>query len=166
MHEIALPGEDEPPVRHIGQRRKSITSKCREGVRLGEPLGVDRHQEQEEEETRQETPCPSLVEAEERHGAGSAPLGHEQRRDEVAGEHEEDVHAEEAATEPGHPGMESEDTDHRDGTDAIESRHVLSWGAGGRADFEVADERWNDAALLGRLFRRVFGREFRCRHGR
>ena len=42
----------------------------------------------------------------------------------IAGEHEEDVDAEQSAAEPGHSGMESEHTDHGDGADAVESGHV------------------------------------------
>ena len=125
MDEIALPGEDESPVRHISHCRERITPKRGERVRFGEPSGVGRHEEQEEQEAGKEAARSPLVETEKRHRAGSAPFGDEQRCDEVAGQHEEDIDAEKPATEPGHSGMESEDTDHGHGADAVESGHVL-----------------------------------------
>ncbi len=157
MHEVALPGEDEPPVGHVGQRGERVAPQRRERVGFGEPPGVDRHQKEKEEQSRQEAPGPALVEAEERHRARAAPFSDEQRRDEVAGQHEEDVDAEESAAEPGRPGMESEDADDGHGTDAVETRHMVPGGAHLLARREGVRRRWDDAALLGR--------KFRCRHG-
>ena len=52
MHEIALPGEDEPPVGHVEDGGKGVPPERAQRVGLGEPLGVDGHEQQEEEEAK------------------------------------------------------------------------------------------------------------------
>ena len=54
----------------------------------------------------------------------AAPLGDEQRRDEVARQHEEGVDAVEAAGDRGQAGVECDQGEHGDGPDAVEAPDV------------------------------------------
>ena len=61
-------------------------------------------------------------ESPEAHGRAPGQLAAEQRGDQEAGEDEEDVHAEEAASHPRDAGVVQEDGDDSEGADAVEGR--------------------------------------------
>ncbi len=97
-------------------------------------MGVGRHQKQEQEQTRQQAAGPPLIEAQKAQIARAGPFGHQQRGDEIAREHEEDVHAEQAAAESGHAGVEAEHADDRYGSDAVQPGDVVARRGGGGLD--------------------------------
>ena len=123
VREVAA-GVDEPPVRHIGDRRKEVTpERCPFRERGDEPRH-ERHDEQQQGERRQQASSTSGPECPERDAAGPLHLADQQRRDQEPGEHEEHVHAQVSGPEPRHSDVEQHDQDDRDGAHAIEGYDV------------------------------------------
>src|SRR5262249_8892068 len=73
---------------------------------------------------RQEAPRPPQPEAAELDVAAALELAQQQRGDQVAADHEEDVDAEEAARHPAEPGAVAEDGEHRQGPHRVDARQV------------------------------------------
>src|SRR5262249_9120998 len=105
--EVALVLEDEPPVRDVEDRGKSVTAQIDVALAGGErdrETDADHH-----EQGRKEPPGPPPPERSECDPTRGIELGEQQRRDQVAADHEEEVDAEEAARKPREPGVVDED---------------------------------------------------------
>ena len=121
--EVALPVDDVPPVGDVEEGGDDVAAEAVEGVGHEQhgPRGDD---EEHEVQRRQQAPPPPQPELAPVDAAGAFPLlGHE-RRDQVAAHDEEDVHAEEAARDPGEPEVEEHHGRHGDGADAVQGRAV------------------------------------------
>ena len=159
--EVVLPGEDEPPVRHIGQRGEGVTPEGAQRAGQGEPVGVGRDEQHGQEQRRQQPPGAPLVEVPEPHPSGRGPLPDQQGGDQEAGQDEEDVHAEQAAPGPRHATVEGEDPEDGHGTDPVETRDV---GSGAPAGPTVLGQQIRVAGR-GRGLRPGAGSEIHGRHG-
>jgi hypothetical protein len=91
-------------------------------ARCGDHRGVDGDERQHEEQRREQAAGPAGPEAAETDRAGVRDLDEQQRRDQVAGEDEEQVDAEVAAVELA--AVEEQDGDDRGAADAVERAPV------------------------------------------
>ena len=128
--EVALIGQHEMPVGHIGQRGEGVPPEAGQRVRLGEPGGIQRHQGDQHQEAGQQTPGPPGVERAEPERAGRRPLLEQQGRDEETREDEEDVHPQEPAAGARHPEVEEQDDGHGQGPDPVETRDIATLAHG------------------------------------
>ena len=99
---------DQPPVLEVAEGPEHVAAQLAELGRWGEGGGVEDHRREHEEQGGEQPPDPSSVELDDRDPAGSLPFGDEQRRDQEAGEDEEDVDAEEPAARPADLAMEQQ----------------------------------------------------------
>nr|WP_258016897.1 hypothetical protein [Nocardioides marinisabuli] len=116
--------EDELPVGDVQQRRAGLRDELEalglrgeqheEGARAED--GDDGGRQQPTGATREERPQPQLA-------AGARAVQHH-GGDQEAGQHEEEVQAQEAVGEAGQLGVEEQHQHHRDGADAVELRAV------------------------------------------
>jgi len=107
---VADLGEHPLPVGHVAQRGQGVVPEARP-LHLGrEPQHQRAHACQQHEQGGQQAPGPAGPEAAQPDPAEAVVLGDQQRRDQVAGEDEEQVDAEEAALQP----VEVEDDHHGD----------------------------------------------------
>ena len=121
--EVALAGEDEPPVRDVAQGREQVPSKRALGDRVG-GRRPDRDDGDQHEQRGQEPSSPAVPELDEVDVAGAQSLADQQRRDEEARQDEEEVDAEEPALQPGNPEVIREHERDRQPACAIERPDV------------------------------------------
>ena len=100
--EVALPSNREVPVRRIEERREGVTAHPRQGRRRRSEPPDDGDRHQDEQQRGQQPARPPDPEVTQRDGAGTPLLAQQQTGDQVAGEHEEHVDAQEAAAGPCH----------------------------------------------------------------
>ena len=110
--EVGLVGEDEVPVGEVGERGDRVAAQLVDPVRLDD-RGDDHRHRDEDADRRQQPPRPPHPEAPQPHVAAAAELAQQQRGDQVAADHEEDVDAEEAARQPADAGVVEEDGEDR-----------------------------------------------------
>ena len=126
--------DDELPVRDVQQARESVAANRRQLARLRPHHGVERDGREHEEQRREQAPGPPRPERGQTDPARGLPLGEQQRGDEVAADHEEDVDAEEAALRPGDLAVVQDHGGHREGAQPVEARAVAeASGFGGGA---------------------------------
>ena len=129
-HEVAAAGGDLPPVGEVEERRQGAHPEVGvEAGRLDEP-DQQGHRHQHDQEGRQQAAGPTQPEGRQLDGAPTAVLAEQQPGDQVAGQHVEDVEAEEAALQPPHPEVVAHDDQEGHGPDPVEGGDALP--AGGR----------------------------------
>ncbi len=126
--EVRLVGEHEVPVGDVAERRQ------RGPAQLGDLARVDDHHHRQDdghhrEEGRQQPPRAADPEPHQVDGPGGAPLGEQQRGDQVAADHEEHVDAEEAARQPGGADVVGDDRGDGEGPQAVDPGHVREAGS-------------------------------------
>ncbi len=122
--EVGLVLEDEVPVGHIGETGERIAAQRGDFGRQ-EDDGVQKRAGDEREERRKQSARAPAPEGEHVDAArAAAALGKQQRSDEVAADHEENIDAEEASPEQADISVVDEDGGHREGAQAIDRRNV------------------------------------------
>ena len=118
--------EDEPPVAEVEDPRRQVAA---QGGQLApvEQRGPAHGHEQHHEQGGQEPSGPPDPEVLQPDPAVTAVLGHQQIGDQVPREHEEDLHAEQAARGPPEVEVVGDDGQDGDGADPVQPRKV---GAG------------------------------------
>ena len=116
-------GDDQVPVRVVEERTDRVATRVRE-VAAREDCGEDQRREHDENEGRQQPPRAPQPEAAQVDAVAGLPFDQQQRCDQVAAEHEEEVDAEEAAGHPVDAGVVDEDADDRERAEAVEPRAV------------------------------------------
>ena len=136
--EVRLLDDDLVPVRDVGERRR----RCRPGwspPRRGGRASTTRATTAPQgEERREEASGPPGPEPQVGRAAGAGALGHQQGGDEVAGDDEEHLDAEEPTRQAGDVAVVEHDDEHGEGAQTVERRHVADgrwWG--GRRRFGV-----------------------------
>lgn len=127
-HEVVPTGGDLPPVREVEQCRKRVHPES--GIqtgRLGEPYH-HRHDHQHDEQRGQQSPSPAQPECRQLDPSPFVVLVYQQSGDQIAGEHVEDVQAEEAALKPADPEVVPHDDEEGHGTEPVEGRNPLPSG--------------------------------------
>jgi hypothetical protein len=122
MLEVALVLEDEAPVRDVEDRGESVTAQVDLALAGGErdrEARPDHH-----EQSRKEPPCPSRPERPESDPTRGIELGEQQRGDQVAADHEEQVDAEEPARKQRDPGVVDEDGSDRERPKPVDTPEV------------------------------------------
>ena len=115
--------EDEPPVAGVEDPGQDIAAHGGELVPVeqgGPPDGHEHHHE----EGRQQTSGPADPEVLQPDPLVTSVLGHQKVGDEITGEDEEDLHAEEPAEGPPEIQVIGDDRQHGDGPDAVQSGEV------------------------------------------
>ena len=112
--------EDEAPVRDIGQRGEGIASDGAEPVGGCREPAVGRHDNEQEQGSREEPFCSTYPEVSERNRPGGVVFGQQERGDEVPREDEEGVDAEETAAHPRVVEVVEDDGDDGDASEAVE----------------------------------------------
>ena len=129
--EVGLVGEDEVPVGDVPERRQGGPAQPRHlAVVEDDHVGQDHghhHEERREQAAGAADPEPHQVDR-----AGGAPLGEQQRGDQVAADHQEDVDAQEAAGQPARPDVVGDDRRHGDRPQPVHPGHVRQTGSARR----------------------------------
>ena len=117
----ALP--DLVPVRHVEEAGDHVAAQRAECLGL-EDGGPDGDEEHHREQRRKEAPSSTEPEVAQRDPVGALAFGDQQQRDQIPGDHEEHLHAEEAAGQP--VAVRVVHHHRRDGerSHAVESREV------------------------------------------
>ena len=121
--EVGLLVEDEVPVGDVGERGDRVAA---QGV---DPVGLDdrgddhRHRDQDADRGQQAARAPD-PEPPEPDVSAAAVLGEQQRGDQVAADHEEDVDAEEPPRHPPDARVVEEDGEHGDRPQRVDAGHV------------------------------------------
>ena len=132
-HEVVAAGGDLPPVGEVEQGRQGAHPEVGvEAGRLGEPHH-EGHGHQHDEQRRQQPAGPAQPEGRQLDAAPLAVLAEQQAGDQVAGQHVEDVQAEEAALQPPHAEVVAHDDEQGHGPQAVEGGDPLLAGGRGRA---------------------------------
>ena len=131
--EIALAGEDEPPVRDVAQRREEVPAEraLGDGIGRGRP---DRDDRDEHEQRRQQPSGTAVPELDEVDATRPHALADQEGRDEEARQDEEEVDAEEPALQARHAEVVGEDEGDSQTAGAIERpdvRHGRGAGSAG-----------------------------------
>ena len=116
------------PVRGVEDGRERIAQHVRRGQQVrdeDEHAPDHRHQHEEGGQQPAGPPRPKTPQPD---GARVGPLADQQRRDEVAGEHEEGIDAVEAARDEADPGVEGDQAEHSHGPDAVQTPDVREVG--------------------------------------
>ncbi len=121
--EVGLVAEDEVPVGDVGERGDRVAAQLVDAVGLDDRGGDHRHRDQHPDR-RQQPPRPPQPEAPQPHVPAAAELAQQQRGDQVAADHEEDVDAEEAARHPADGGVVEEHREHRQRPQGVDPREV------------------------------------------
>jgi len=121
--EVGLVGEDEVPVGEVEERGQRVATELVDPVRLDD-RGEHHRQRDQDPDRRQQPPRPAQPEAAEPQVAVAAELAQQQRGDQVAADHEEDVDAEEAAGHPVEAGVVEEDGEHGERPQGVDARQV------------------------------------------
>ena len=123
LGEVALVREHEAPVGHVEDRCERVVAQADELAPLDR--GADEQADRQQQEQRGQQPARAPgPEAQQRDAPALVELGDQQRGDQVAADHEEDVHAEEAAGQPRDVGVVEEHSRHRDRAQAVDPRHA------------------------------------------
>ncbi len=163
---VAETHPDLVPVRHVERSGEHVAAELAERVAFerGRP---DRDEQHHQEHRRQEPPGPSQPEVTERDPVVALALGDQQQRDQVAGDDEEHLHAEEAAREPRVVGVVDHHRDDGERPETVEAgqvRHTTDLGAvalgdsgdprqgGGRhRPSSITESRRNDVSQLDQV---------------
>ncbi len=115
--------EDEPPVAEVEDARRQIAA---EGAQLAaiEQRGPSHRDEQHYEEGREQSTGAADPELSQGDPAVPSVLGDQEVGDQVARQHEEDLHAEQTARRPPEVEVEDDDRQDGDGPDAIQTGKV------------------------------------------
>ena len=132
--EVRRAADDQVPVGDVGQRREDLRLQVAElaAVEQGDEGDGDREQQPQGGEQASTATDPEVPEVD---PSLAGLLADEQRRDQVAADHEEDLDAEEATlhpTEAGVVGDDREDGDRPDAVDAGQVAETRTPGGGGR----------------------------------
>ena len=130
--EVRLLREDEPPVLRVEQRRQPVAAQLAELVGRQREGAVDRDRQQHDHQRRQETASATGPELHAVDRARRRPFAHQQARDEVTGQHEERVDAEEPAARPPVAEVVCDHGRDRERSEAVEGRLVGEAPLGGR----------------------------------
>ena len=121
--EVGGVAQDEGPVAHVGHGRHGVAAD-RGDLRRQEDREVRQHGRDEQEERGQQPSRPPQPEAAQRHGGGRGVLREQQRRDQVAADDEEDLHAQEARGHEVDAGVVQHDRDDGERPQAVQAREV------------------------------------------
>ncbi len=121
--EIGLVGQDVDPVRDIGQCGRQVALLMARGIRCQRD-DQQRRPDEHREQGRQQAPRPADVEAAQVRRAGARGGIQEQGGDEEAGQHEEDVDAEEAPRRPRQVCVIGEDGQDGDRAQPVQRRLI------------------------------------------
>ena len=148
--EVRRAHRDEVPVGDVGERRRAVTTDIAEAGRVRREAGRDADDREEQDQRGQEAPDAAFVERAQVDAAVRVVLVQEYRRDEVAGQHEEDVDTEPTAAQLTRRHVIHHDRRHRDSAEAVERRNAPlpdGLGAAARARAVVARHRSHEAGF-------------------
>ena len=123
LFEVGLVAEDEVPVGEVEERGERVAAQRVDPVRLDDRRDDHRHRD-EDADRRQQAPRPPQPEPADPDVAAAPVLAEQERGDQVAADHEEDVDAEEAARHPADARVVEEDGEHGDRPQRVDPRHV------------------------------------------
>ncbi len=128
---VAETHPDLVPVRHVERSGEHVTAELAEGVAFerGRP---DRDEQHHHEHGGEESPGPAQPEVTERDPVVALAFGDQEQRDQVTGDDEEHLHAEEAAREPRVVGVVDHHRDDGERPETVEAgqvRHATDLGA-------------------------------------
>ena len=122
--EVVALGQAEMPVDAVQRGERGVVADRRVVDAVQQPERADDHDGEHEHRGRQQPAHAARVEAREVDAASARELVDEQARDEVAGEDEEDVDADEATGNPGVAEVKGDHEDHGDRADPVELRPI------------------------------------------
>src|SRR5665213_3185612 len=114
---------DEPPVAEVGDSGGKVVSDRVELERVEERRPAD-YNEQHQKQRREQAPCPPPPELPEVDPSVSSKLRYEQIGNEIARQNKEHPDAEESTACPSKADVIRNDTEHGNGSNAIESREI------------------------------------------
>jgi len=121
--EVGLVAEDEVPVGEVEERGQRVATQLVDPVRLDDRGEDHRHRDQDSD-GGQQPPRPAQPEAAQPQVAVAAELAEQQRGDQVAADHEEDVDPEEAPRHPADAGVVEEDGEHGERPQGVDAWQV------------------------------------------
>ena len=124
LREVVAPSQDHPPVRDVEQRRQPVTAKRPQLLGGQQRAGPECNDREHEQEGRQQPSGAATPERHQRDAPALLPLGEQEARDQVAGQHEEGVDAQEPTAGPGHPSVERQHGQDGQPAQPVEGGHV------------------------------------------
>ena len=129
-HEVVRTRDDLPPVREVEECGERTQAEVRVEAGRGGKAHQQRHHHQHDGQGREQPSGTAQPEGRELDAVSLPVLAEQQSGDEVAGEHVEDVQAEEATPEPAHAEVVAHDDEQGHGPQSVESVDTVL--AGGR----------------------------------
>ena len=142
LGEIPALGPELTPVADVAEGRQPVQAQREARLGLDQERRVYRHRGEDEEQRGKQPACPSGPERSQRDTSRRLLFPQQEHGDQVAGQDEEDVHAQEPAPRSRDPAVEEQDGDDRNSAQPVER---------GLASGQPRGHRW--AGCAGRLIR-------------